>query len=259
MNLVGPLLLQFVLILLNAVFATAEIAVISISEAKLQKLEDEGDKRARRLAKLKSQPAKFLATIQVAITLSGFMGSAFAAENFSGYFVSFFETHFPSVSSNVVESCAVVVITLILAYLSLIFGELVPKRIAMRKTESAALGLSATVYGVSKAFAPVVWFLTVSTNAVLRLIGIDPDADDEEVSEEDILMMAEVGSEKGVIEEETNTQASPVSSPSRTLLSGSSVIWRMRTKKAKRKRSCASTKDSGASPAAQALRSFPKN
>lgn len=202
MKIVGPILLQLVLIFLNAVFAMAEIAVISISEAKLQKLESEGDKRARRLVKLKSQPAKFLATIQVAITLSGFLGSAFAAENFSGYFVSFFEKNFPSVSPSVVESCSVVIITLILSYLSLIFGELVPKRIAMRKTEGTALGLSATVYGVSRVFAPVVWFLTVSTNGVLRLLGIDPNADDEEVSEEDILMMAEVGSEKGVIEEE---------------------------------------------------------
>ncbi len=202
MDIVGPILLQIVLIFLNAVFAMAEIAVISMSEAKLQKLESEGDKRARRLVKLKGEPAKFLATIQVAITLSGFLGSAFAAENFSGYFVSFFEAHFPSVSPSVVESCSVVVITLILSYLSLIFGELVPKRIAMRKTESTALGLSATVYGVSRVFAPIVWFLTASTNGVLRLLGIDPNADDEEVSEEDILMMAEVGSEKGVIEEE---------------------------------------------------------
>jgi len=202
MNLVGPLILQFVLIFLNAVFAMAEIAVISVSEARLSKLEDQGNRRAAKLLKLKTQPAKFLATIQVAITLSGFLGSAFAADNFSGYLVSFFLKLFPHMNASVLDSISVVVITLILSYVSLIFGELVPKRVAMRKSEAMALGLSGTIYGVSKLFAPVVWLLTVSTNAVLHLIGIDPNADDEEVSEEDIRMMAEVGAEKGIIEEE---------------------------------------------------------
>ncbi|MBR3837497.1 MAG: HlyC/CorC family transporter [Clostridia bacterium] len=199
---IGPLILQLVLILLNAVFAMAEIAVISISDGKLAKLSEQGNKKARRLLKLKSDPAKFLATIQVAITLAGFMGSAFAAENFSGAVVALFQKILPRADVALLESIAVVLITLILSYLSLIFGELVPKRVAMRKTEAMALGVSGTVYGVSKVFAPIVWFLTISTNGVLRLMGIDPNADEEEVNEEDILMMAEAGAEQGVIEEE---------------------------------------------------------
>ncbi|MBR7165978.1 MAG: HlyC/CorC family transporter [Clostridia bacterium] len=199
---IGPLILQLVLIFLNAVFAMAEIAVISIGDGKLAKLSEQGNKKARRLLKLKSDPAKFLATIQVAITLAGFMGSAFAAENFSGGVVTLFQKILPHADVELLESIAVVLITLILSYLSLIFGELVPKRVAMRKTEAMALGVSGTVYGVSKVFAPIVWFLTVSTNGVLHLMGIDPKADDEEVNEEDILMMAEAGAEQGVIEEE---------------------------------------------------------
>ena len=202
MNLIGPLLLQVVLILLNAVFAMAEIAVISMSDTKLTKLQSEGNKKAGKLLKLKSDPAKFLATIQVAITLSGFLGSAFAAENFSGYLVELFQMILPKANPQVLDSIAVIVITLVLSYFSLICGELVPKRLAMRKTESLSLGLSGTVYMVSKVFAPIVWFLTVSTNGVLRLMGIDPNADEEEVSEEDIRMMAEASAEKGIIEEE---------------------------------------------------------
>lgn len=202
MKLVGPLLLQVILILLNAVFAMAEIAVISISETKLTKLQSEGNKKAGKLLKLKSNPARFLATIQVAITLSGFLGSAFAAENFSGYLVELFQIVLPKANVDVLDSVAVIIITLVLSYFSLICGELVPKRLAMRKTESVSLGLSGTVYLVSKIFAPIVWFLTVSTNGVLRLMGIDPNADEEEVSEEDIRMMAEASAEKGIIEEE---------------------------------------------------------
>lgn len=202
MKLIFPLLLQVVLIFLNAVFAMAEIAVISISEAKLAKLEEEGNKKAGRLLRLKSNPAKFLATIQVAITLSGFLGSAFAADNFSHYLIDYFARLFPKASLAVLDGISVVLITLVLSYLSLIFGELVPKRVAMRKAESTALGLSGAVYSVSKIFAPVVWLLTLSTNAVLRLLGIDPNAAEEEVSEEDIRMMAEASAEMGIIEEE---------------------------------------------------------
>lgn len=199
MKYLGPLLLQVVLIFLNAVFAMAEIAVISMSETKLSKLQSDGNRKAGRLLKLKSDPAKFLATIQVAITLSGFLGSAFAAENFAEPVSNLLLGFLPA---DVRESVAVVAITLILSYFSLICGELVPKRLAMRKTESVSLGLSGTVYLVSKVFAPIVWFLTISTNGVLRLMGIDPNADEEEVSEEDIRMMAEASAEKGNIEEE---------------------------------------------------------
>lgn len=196
------LLLQGVLILLNAVFACAEIAVISMNDAKLAKLVSQGDKRAVRLARLTSQPARFLATIQVAITLSGFLGSAFAADNFSDRLVDWLLRLGVGIPVKTLDTLAVILITIILSYFTLIFGELVPKRVAMRKAESLALGMSALISGIAKLFAPIVWLLTASTNGVLRLLGIDPNAEDETVSEEEIRMLVDVGSEKGAIDHE---------------------------------------------------------
>lgn len=196
-----PLLLQVILIALNAVFACAEIAVISMNDAKLSKLVEQGNKRAIKLAKLTKEPAKFLATIQVAITLSGFLGSAFAANTFADKLVSLFiSLGVPEAFRHSINSISIVLITLILSYFTLIFGELVPKRMAMKKTEQLALGMSSLVYFISKLFAPIVFVLTKSTNAVLRLNGIDPNAKEDEVSEEEIRMMVDTGSEKGVID-----------------------------------------------------------
>jgi len=194
------ILLQVVLIGLNAVFACAEIAVISMNDNKLAKMVSEGDKRAVKLARLTSQPARFLATIQVAITLSGFLGSAFAAENFSGVLVEWLLGLGVPVAETVLDSVAVVLITIILSYFTLVFGELVPKQVAMRKAEPLALGMSGLISAIAKVFAPLVSFLTLSTNGVLRLLGIDPNAEDDEVSEEEIRMMVDVGSEKGTID-----------------------------------------------------------
>lgn len=199
-SIVFMLLLQAALIALNAVFACAEIAVISMNDAKLAKMAEQGDKRAVRLARLTSQPARFLATIQVAITLSGFLGSAFAAENFSDGLVSWLLGIGVPIPAATLDAIAVVVITLVLSYFTLIFGELVPKRVAMRKAEALALGMSAFISGIAKLFAPIVWLLTASTNGVLRLLGIDPNAEDDAVSEEEIRMMVDVGSEKGTID-----------------------------------------------------------
>lgn len=196
------ILLQVTLIALNAVFACAEIAVISMNDAKLAKMAAEGDKRAVRLEKLTREPARFLATIQVAITLSGFLGSAFAAENFSGVLVDWLLGLGVPVPAKVLDSVAVVFITLILSYFTLVFGELVPKQVAMRKAESLALGISGLISNIAKVFAPIVSFLTFSTNSILRLMGIDPNAVDEEVGEEEIRMMVDVGSEKGTIDHE---------------------------------------------------------
>ncbi len=196
------ILLQLVLIMLNAVFACAEIAIISMNDNKMAKMASEGDKRAIRLQKLTSQPARFLATIQVAITLSGFLGSAFAAENFSGVIVDGLVSLGVTIPEKVLDSAAVIFITIILSYFTLVFGELVPKQVAMRKAESLALGLSSLISGIAKVFAPLVNLLTLSTNGVLRLLGIDPNAEEEEVSEEEIRMMVDVGSEKGTIDYE---------------------------------------------------------
>ncbi len=200
-SIVLMLLLQIVLIFLNAVFACAEIAVISMSDTKIAKLASEGDKRAVRLARLTNEPARFLATIQVAITLSGFLGSAFAAENFSEVIVDAVVALGINVPVNVIDSVSVIGITVVLSYFTLVFGELVPKQVAMRKAEPLALMMSGLISWVSKVFSPLVSFLTVSTNTVLRLFGIDPDKEDDAVSEEEILMMVDVGSEKGTIDE----------------------------------------------------------
>ena len=197
------LLLQLVLIALNAVFASAEIAVISISEGKLEKLSEEGDKRAKKLLKLTSEPAKFLATIQVAITLAGFLGSAFAAENFSGHIVKWLVslgvTMIPVAS---LDAIAVIIITLILSFITLVFGELVPKRVAMRNSEKLALSMAGAVSMLGKVFKPLVWLLTIATNGVLRLMGIDPNEDDNDVSEEDIRVMVDSAAKNSQIDDE---------------------------------------------------------
>ena len=202
MDIWGQLLLQGILIFLNAVFACAEIAVLSVNEAKITKLEENGNKKARKLRKLTEQPSKFLSTIQVAITLSGFLGSAFAADNFATRLVNWVMTFDPAINPAMLQDIAVIVITLILSYFTLILGELVPKRLAMKKSESMALALAPMLLGFAKIFTPVVWFLSVSTNLILRLIGIDPNEEDEDVSEEGIRLMVDEGSQKGVIDEQ---------------------------------------------------------
>ncbi|MBR3794631.1 MAG: HlyC/CorC family transporter [Clostridia bacterium] len=196
------LLFQVFLIALNAIFACAEIAVLSINETKLERMAEQGDKRAKRLFRLTREPAKFLATIQVAITLSGFLGSAFAAENFSEPLVEWVVSLGVTIPRATLDAIAVVLITLILSYFTLIFGELVPKRVAMKRAEQLGLSISGLISGISVMFKPIVWFLSVSTNAVLRLLGIDPNETDEQVSEEEIRMMVDAGSEKGAIDEQ---------------------------------------------------------
>lgn len=198
----GLIILQLVLIALNAIFACAELAVLSINETKLERMADQGDKRAKRLFKLTREPAKFLATIQVAITLSGFLGSAFAADGFSDPLVDWVLSLGVSVSRSTLDSIAVIIITLILSYFTLVFGELVPKRVALKKAEALGLSISGLVSGISIVFKPIVWLLSVSTNAILRLLGIDPNEADEQVNEEEILMMVDAGSEKGAIDEQ---------------------------------------------------------
>lgn len=200
----GQLILQIILIALNAVFACAEVAVISINDLKLDKLAASGDKKAKKLKKLTSQPARFLATIQVAITLSGFIGAAFAADNFAERLSSAFASAGLGLNQNVLRSVSVVLITLLLSFLTLVFGELVPKRVAMKDPEKIALRMAGFVCFVQNVFAPIVWLLNISTNGVLRLLGIDPDKEEDTVTEEEIMMMSDAGAEKGTIDEDEN-------------------------------------------------------
>ncbi|MBR2432571.1 MAG: DUF21 domain-containing protein, partial [Clostridia bacterium] len=150
------LLLQFLLIALNAIFASAETAIIGMNDNRIAKLAEEGDKRAIKLAKLTEKPSKFLATIQVAITLAGFLGSAFAADTYSGVLGAWLFSIGIPLSEAVLEKIALILITLLLSYLTIVLGELVPKRIAMKNAEKHALKMAGFISNISVLFKPLV-------------------------------------------------------------------------------------------------------
>ncbi len=191
--------LLFVLILLNAFFAMSEIAIISCNDAKIEKMAEEGHKKAKLLLKLTSNSNRFLSTIQIGVTLAGFLASASAATTFADMLTGALSGRF-GWPEGVVKPVAVVLITLVISYLSLVLGELAPKRIAMQIPEKISFAVAKPLLALSKIFFPFVKLLSVSTNGVVRLLGFDPDADQEVVTEEEIRMMVDVGEEKGVIE-----------------------------------------------------------
>jgi putative hemolysin len=197
--LLWQLLLQLLLIMINAVFACAEIALISTNTTKLEKLSGAGDKRAKRLLGLTRQPARFLATIQVGITLAGFLGSAFAADNFAEKLTRFAVSRGLRIPLATINTVSVITITLILSFFTLVLGELVPKRIAMKKADTLAFAMSGLILFISRVFAPLVSLLTCSTNSILRLLRIDPDTEDSDITEEEIRLMIDMGSAKGTI------------------------------------------------------------
>ncbi len=198
------LLLQLVLILLNAFFAATEIAIISLNATKVRARAEDGDKKAVKMLKMIEEPTGFLSTIQVGITLAGFLGSAFAADNFAERLTALLVKTFDIAPAylEAIDSASVVVITLILSYFTLVLGELVPKRIAMRYQEKFAEKVCGFISGLAVILKPIVWFLTVSTNGVLRLFGIDPHASEETVSEEDIVLMLDAGAEEGTLNQD---------------------------------------------------------
>lgn len=198
----GQLLLQAVLIFFNAIFASAEIAVITLNDLQLRQMANQGDKKAIKLVRLTDQPSRFLATIQVGITMAGFLGSAFAADNFSGHLVYLAKSMGIGLPDNVLKTISVILITLLISFVTLLLGELVPKRIAMKKAESLAMGLAGFIYFVSIVAKPVVSFLTICTNLLLRLFGINPNDNHERVTEEEILMMIGAGTESGAIDQQ---------------------------------------------------------
>lgn len=196
------LLLQLVFISLNAVFACAEIAVIKMNDNKLAKLAAAGDKRALRLTRLTEQPSGFLATIQVGITLVNLLSSAVATENFSDRLVAWFVRIGINIPVSIINILSVAIITILLTYFTVLLGELIPKRLAMKNAEKIALGMSGLIYAVSRIFTPAVWLFTVSTNGLLKLLGVDPNSEDEENIEEEILMILDAGKQKGTIQPE---------------------------------------------------------
>lgn len=199
---IKQILLQIILIALNAFFAATEIAVISLNEKKVRALADDGNKKAVKMLKIIEEPTQFLSTIQIGITLAGFLGSAFAADNFAEVLSSAISKAFNLSADNtkIINTVAVVLVTLILSYFTLIFGELVPKRIAMKHKEKLANSVCGTISFLAAVLKPIIWFLTVSTNAVLRLVGIDPHEKEEPVSEEDIVLMLDAGADEGSLD-----------------------------------------------------------
>lgn len=198
------ILLQVVLILINAFFAATELAVVSLNSTKLRKLEEDGNKTASKLLKMVEEPSGFLSTIQVAITLAGYLGSAFAAENFSGDLADwiFYGLGFQSLSLSALNTVSIVIITIILSYFTLVFGELVPKRIAMQKSYEVAKMACGVIRGMAFILRPVIWLLSKSVNGVLRLLRLKVEAEEESVTEDEIRMMVDLGGEKGAIDED---------------------------------------------------------
>lgn len=199
---IKQILLQIILIALNAFFAATEIAVISLNEKKVRALADDGNKKAVKMLKIIEEPTQFLSTIQIGITLAGFLGSAFAADNFAEVLSTAISKAFNLSADNtkIINTVAVVLVTLILSYFTLIFGELVPKRIAMKHKEKLANSVCGIISFLAAVLKPIIWFLTVSTNAVLRLVGIDPHEKEEPVSEEDIVLMLDAGADEGSLD-----------------------------------------------------------
>ena len=202
MDIARQLLLQAFLIFLNAFFAMTEIAVVSLSPTKLKKLAEDGDRSAVKLLKLVEEPTGFLSTIQVGITLAGFMGSAFAADSFSEMLVNWIynDLGVTAVPMKLLDTFAVILITIILSYFTLVFGELVPKRIAMQKPMEVARVSGGVVSVISVVMRPVIWFLSFSTNAVLKICGMKTESEEETVTEEEIRMMVDLGEERGTID-----------------------------------------------------------
>lgn len=197
--LIWQLLLQVVLIGINAFFAMTEIAVISLNESRINRQAEDGDAEAKRLQFLTENPARFLSTIQVAITLAGFLGSAFAANNFASRIVAAVQAAGTTMNLHTLQTLCVIGTTLVLSYFTLVFGELVPKRIAQKKPEKIAKKVAGVIRFCAALTKPVVWLLSKSTNGVLRMLGMDPKDETEDVSEDDIRMMVDIGEEKGAI------------------------------------------------------------
>ena len=200
-NIAAQIGLQVVFILLNAFFAGSEIAFMYLSQVKLQKQKDEGNKTAARLLEIIENPNSFLSGIQIAITLSGFLSAAFGTENFSGYLEAFMidTLHLP-LSAGVADVLSTIIITLVISFFSIAFGEMVPKRVAMQKPMLFAVPALKVLAVVNVIFKPMMVLLSLVTNGSLRLFGMKTEAEDDIASEEDLRLMVESSGKQGTIE-----------------------------------------------------------
>lgn len=198
---ITQLIMLVLLIALNAFFAAAEIAFISLNDARIEKQAKEGNKKAKQIEKMIKSPSKFLATIQIGITLAGFLSSAFASDAFAEKLAPMLYNLMPFISFSVWKNIAIIIITIILSFFTLIFGELVPKRFAMKNYEKISFATIGIIRAISVVTAPFVKFLTIVTNSVSKLFGVGEN-EEESVTEEEIKMMVDQGEEKGTIKEE---------------------------------------------------------
>ena len=202
-SIILKLFLLFILILINAFFAMSEIAIISLNDAKMEKMAEDGDKKAKQVLKLTKNSSNFLSTIQIGVTLAGFLTSAVAAQNFAVMLTdALAKTSVVKVIPvGAISVISTILITLVMSYFSLVLGELAPKKFAMQKSEKISFAVTPILLGFSKLTKPFVKLLSASTNLIVRMFGLDPNADEETVTEEEIRMMVDVGQEKGVIED----------------------------------------------------------
>ena len=190
-----------VLILLNAYFAASEIAFISLNDAKIEKQAKEGNKKAKQIYKMLKNPSKFLATIQIGITLAGFLSSAFASDAFADKLAPMLNNLLPMLGTDTWRTISIILITILLSFFTLVFGELVPKRLAMKYYEKVSFGTIGVIRGISFITAPFVKLLTFSTNVISKIFGVKEN-EEEIVTEEEIKMMIDEGEEKGTIDQE---------------------------------------------------------
>jgi CBS domain protein len=197
----GSLLLQFIVIIvltgINAFFSGAEMSIVSVNKNKIKVMVEEGDKKAILLDNLLKEPSKFLSTIQVGITLASFFASASAAIGLSQFLSVFLNKMKVPYSAQL----SMIIVTFLLSYVTLVFGELIPKRVALRSSEKMALSSIGVIVFISKIFSPFVKFLTFSTNVVLTLLKLKEDNIEEKVSKEELRSLVEVGREHGIINE----------------------------------------------------------
>ena len=186
------IVMLLVLVMLNAFFAGSELAFVSINNNKLKQMKEEGNKKAATVLALKENPNQFLSTIQIGVSLASILSGAFASEAFAQVLTDWITAN-ANLTPAVVKPGAMIAVTLLTSYLMLVFGELVPKRIAMTNPQGFAFFVVYPISILSKITKPIVKFLSMSTNLILRLVGIDPHAADEEVTEEEIRIMVDAG------------------------------------------------------------------
>ena len=201
---IGQLLLLIILIAFSAALTCAETSVITVSDSKLEKLAANGDKRGIRLKKINDSPSKFLSTVGAANTLTSLAAAAVAAYTFAGRFACKLWNADIGLSFRAAEALSVVIVIMAAGFVMIVFGSMIPKHIAIKSPEKTALRMSGFVKTVMILFAPAVFIVNASGNGILRLIGIDPTAEEETVTEEEILMMSDAGAEKGTIDEDEN-------------------------------------------------------